>query len=121
MDVVGPLLEWDYQYILVACIYAMRYPEAFSLLMFTAPLVAEKLIEMFAHYRIPEKILTNFTSQLLQKLYELLGVKAVKTSPYHPQTDRLVEPFNLILKSMLNRILAGESDSWDLMVPYVLF
>ena len=64
---------------------------------------------------------TNFTSQLLQRLYELLGVKAIKTSPHHPQTDGLVECFNQTLKSMLKRVLAEESHSWDLMVPYVLF
>ena len=107
MDVVGPLPKTRKgdQYILVMCDYATRYPEAFPLRTFTAPVVAETLIEMFARYEIPKEILmdqgTNFTSQLLQKLYELLGVKAIKMSPYHPQTDGLVERFNQTLKSML--------------------
>ena len=127
MDVVGPLprTRKGNQYILVVCDYATRYPEAFPLRTFTAPTVAEKLIEMFARYGIPEEILTdqgtNFTSQFLQKLNELLGVKAIKTSPYHPQTDGLVERFNQTLKSMLRRVLAGENHSWDVMLPYVLF
>ena len=37
---------------------------------------------------------TNFTSKLLAELYRLLHVKAVRTSPYHLQTDGLVERFN---------------------------
>ena len=51
----------------------------------------------------------------------MLGVKAIKTSPFHPQMNGLVECFNQTLKSMLKRVLAEESHSWDLMVPYVLF
>ena len=72
MDVVGPLPKTrkENQYILVVCDYATRYPEAFQLQTFTAPVVAEKLIEMFARYGIPQEILTdqgtNFTSQLLR-------------------------------------------------------
>ena len=74
MDVVGPLYKTrkGNQYILVVCDYATRYSEAFPLRTFTTPVVAEKLIEMFARYGIPQEILTdqgtNFTSQLLQKL-----------------------------------------------------
>ena len=127
MDIVGPLpkTKKGNKYILVVSDYAVRYPEAFPQRMFTASAVAEKLIEMFACYGMPEEILTdqgtNFTSQLLQKLYELLGAKPIKTTPYHPQTDGLVEHFNQTLKSMLKQILAGDSHSWDLMLPYVLF
>lgn len=46
---------------------------------------------------------TNLNSQLLQKLYKLLGVKAINTSLHHLQTDGLVECFNQTLKSMLKR------------------
>ena len=76
-------------------------PQAFPLRTFTAPVVAEKLIEMLACYSILEKILTDQGSNFPLQRYELLGVKAVKMSPYHPQTDGLVENFNQTLKSML--------------------
>ena len=61
MDVVEPLpktRKWN-QYILVVCDYATRYPETFPIQTFTAAVVAEKLIKMFARYRIPEEILTD--------------------------------------------------------------
>ena len=50
-----------------------------------------------------------------------MGIKAVRTSPYHPQTDGLVERFNQTLKAMLRKVLKGEKRDWDRMLPYVLF
>ncbi|KAK7891276.1 hypothetical protein WMY93_023239 [Mugilogobius chulae] len=32
---------------------------------------------------------TNFMSKLLKQVYQLLGVKGISTTPYHPQTDGL--------------------------------
>ena len=64
---------------------------------------------------------SNFTSALLQELYQMLGVKAIRTTPYHPQTDGLVERFNQTLKQMLRKLIEGEGRDWDKLVPYVLF
>ncbi len=114
MDIVGPLPRSikGYKYILVVCDYATRYPEAIALKKFTADAVAEELITLFARYGVPKEILTdqgtNFTSQLLQELYKLLGVKPIRTTPYHLQTDRLVERFNKTLKDLLRKIIQGE-------------
>ena len=97
MDLVGPLpkTKRGHRYMLVIVDYASRYPEAIPLKTFTADVVAEKLVDVFARHGIPDTILTdqgtNFTSTLLKGLYQLLGVKALRTSPYHPQTDGLVE------------------------------
>ena len=80
---------------------------------------------MFARLGIPEEILTdqgsNFTSQLLAELYRLLHVHPIRTSPYHPQTDGLVERFNQTLKSMLRKAATEEGKDWDKLVPYLLF
>ncbi len=96
------------RFILVISDYA-RYPEAIPLRDTTAPKIAEVLIELFARFEIPEEILTdqgtNFTSKLLGELYRLSGVKAIQTSPYHPQTDGLVERFNRTHKAMLRKVL----------------
>ena len=55
------------------------------------------------------------------ELYRLIGIKALQTSPYHPQMDELVERFNRTLKAMLRRVVKGEKRDWDCMLPYVLF
>ena len=74
---------------------------------------------------IPEEILTdqgsNFTSKLHSEFYRSLKVQAVRTSPYHPQYDRLVERFNHTLKIMLRKVVTKEGKDWDKFLPYVLF
>ena len=127
MDVVGPLPKTGqgHHYILVVCDYSIHYPEAIPLRKFTAPAIAEQLVELFTQHGIPREILTdqgtNFTSQLLQELYKMLGVRPICTTPYHPQTDGLVEHFNQMLKQMLRRLITGEGWNWNKLLPYVLF
>ena len=75
---------------------------------------------------VPREILTdqgsNFTSQLLAELYRLLQVRPIRTSPYHPETDGLVERrFNQTLKSMLRKAVTETGKDWDKMIPYLLF
>ena len=127
MDIVGPLprSRLGNRYILVVCDYATRYPEAIPLRSTDAIHVAEELIKVFARVGVPEEILTdqgsNFTSQLLAELYRLLHVHPIRTSPYHPQTDGLVERFNQTLKNMLKKAATEEGKDWDKLVPYLLF
>lgn len=127
MEVVGPLPRTSKgnRFILVISDYATRYPEAIPLRSVTAHKVAEVLNDLFARHGIPEQIFTdqgtNFTSTLLGELYKLIGVRALRTSPYHPQTNGLVERFNCTLKSMLRKVLKDEKRGWDRMLPYVLF
>ena len=60
-------------------------------------------------------------SQLLKEIYQLLHIHPIRTTPYHPQTDGLVERFNKTLKSMLKKVVSEEGQNWDTLLPYVLF
>jgi len=61
---------------------------------------------------------SNFISSLAEKVYELLKIKKVTTTSYHPQSNGIVERFNGVLVDMLAKY-ASEKD-WDSYVPYVL-
>ncbi|KAL5497407.1 hypothetical protein EMCRGX_G013874 [Ephydatia muelleri] len=93
--------------------YATRYPEAVPVKAIDAEHIAEELVKIFARVGIPEEILTdqgsNFTSQLLAEMYQLL------------HTDGLVERFNKTLKDMLQKVAADDEANWDKRVPYLLF
>ena len=119
MDLVGPLprTKKGNRFILVLCDYATRYPEAIPLSSTEAPRIAKELVGYFAHFGIPGEILTdqgtNSMSALLEEAYLLLQIKRIRTSPYHPQTDRLVERFNGTLKSMLRKFTSRRQNDWD--------
>ena len=109
----------------MVCDYATRYPEAIPLRSIDAEHVAEELVQVFSRVGIPEEILTdqgtNFMSQLLAEVYKFLRIKPIRTSPYHPQTDGLVERFNKTLKTMVRKMAISEGRDWDTLLPYVLF
>ena len=69
-----------------------RYAQAFLSKIQTALPTAKLLWNNFIlHYGFPSKIITdqsrNFESQLLENLCQVAGIKKLRTSPYHPQTN----------------------------------
>ncbi|KAL2082862.1 hypothetical protein ACEWY4_020635 [Coilia grayii] len=127
MDIVGPLerSRKGNRYILVIADYATRYPEAFPLRNIKARQVANAFLQLVTRVGVPREVLTdqgtNFTSSLLKDVYKYLGIKGIKTTPYHPQTDGLVERFNKTLKSMLRKFVSDSGSDWDDWLPYLLF
>lgn len=127
MDIVGPLnrTKKGNKYILTIVDDATRYPEAFPLKSCEAENIATCLIDLFSRVGVPRTILTdqgsNFKSELLKQLYDLLKVKGITTSPYHPEANGKTERFNGTLKSMLKKLCVEQTLEWDTLLPYVLF
>ena len=65
-------------------------------------LFVEQVVPLFG---VPEVLLSDQGSNLLSHLKtsvcQLLGVKKLNTTSYHPQCNGLVERFNRTLKTML--------------------
>lgn len=91
----------------------------------TASDVAQKLMLVFYRFGIPDTILsdqgTNYQSELLSELYELLDVHKVRTSPYHPQCDGITERFNRTLQSMLVHYVDENQQNWCSLLPSLAF
>ena len=76
----------------------------------TAETVANKLLdEFFLRFSLPEQIHSDqggqFESKLFQEMARILQIKKTRTTPYHPQSDGVVERFNRTLLSMLATVL----------------
>ncbi len=127
MDLIGPLERSarGHRFALVLVDYATRYPEAVALRNISAKSVAEALFSMISRVGIPKEILTDqgtaFMSRTIRELYELLGIKSVRTSVYHPQTDGLVERFNRMLKKIIRKFVQEDAKNWDKWLETLLF
>jgi hypothetical protein len=120
IDIVGPLplTKKKNRYIVVATDYLTKWPEARALKGATAIEVAEFIFEdIITRHGCPQVILTDqgthFRNRLIDSLCHRLGVKHHFSSPYHPQTNGLVERFNRTLWETLFKSLHQHGDDWD--------
>ena len=61
----------------------------------------------------------NFESHLFSEICDLLDIKKTRTSPYHPQSDGLVERMNRTILMMLTVVLEKHED-WEMCLPTVM-
>ncbi len=97
-----PIIREGNRYIVVAMDYFSRWPEARSLKTANADMVAtflyEEIICRFGAPRILQSDRrTHFVNELIQRLTKRFKVKHSLSSPYHSQSNGLVERFNKTL------------------------
>ena len=126
IDFAGPLprTKQGKKYILVLMDYATRWPEAKAVSAPTSRTAADMILDMCCCFGVPKEILTDrgshFVNSLLKTIYTKLGIRHITTTPYHPQTDGMVERFNGTQKSMLKRSFCSFHGQWDRALPLVL-
>ena len=128
VDIVGPIKPRSSagcSYVLTLVDYATSFPEAVPLKNITSIDVAEALVTIFSRVGIPKVIVsdrgTQFTSDLMGKVYELVSMKPVFTTPYHPMANGKVERQHSILKSILKKLCHLQPKEWDGYLPCALF
>ena len=55
----------------------------------------------------------QFESELVSEVCKLLGIHKSRTTPYHPQSDGMVERFNCTLLSMLATLAFDQPFDWE--------
>ena len=122
MDILGPLpvTPRGNRYILTIADYFTEWTEAYPMQDMEAPTVANIFYNFVCRFGAPVYLNTdqgrNFESKLIYEVCALLGIEKTRTSPYHPQSNGMVERFNKTLLDMLSSTAANEND-WDLVLP----
>ena len=120
VDIVGPISpgETTNRYILVASDYFTRWVEAYAIPNQEAVTVADKLIdEFFCRFSIPLQLHSDqgrqFEADVMREVCRLLQINKTRTTPYHPQSDGLVERFNRTLINMLAATVQDHPTQWE--------
>ena len=127
MDILGPLPETERgnRYILVIGDYFTRWKEVFAMKDMEAVTVAKFLVyDVICHFGVPDSLHTdqgkNFESAPIKEICQLLGIQKTSTTPYHPQSDGLVERFHRTHLNMLSMAVVDNEHCWDLHLPTIL-
>src|SRR2546429_4814457 len=127
IDIIGPLSRTaqNKKYIVVAIDYLTKWSEARAISEVTAEKVSEFIYEqIICQHEYPQIILSDrrihFNNNMITKLLEKFEVNHLLSTPYHPQTNGLVERFNRTLCESLAKLTERTND-WDLFIAPVLF
>ena len=99
--------------------------EAFAMPNMEAQTVAQFVAqEVVARFGVPYAIHSDqgkqFEGKVFTEMCKLLNIKKTRTTPYHPQSDGMVERFNKTLLAMLRTLVDDNQLNWDELLPYVL-
>ena len=62
----------------------------------------------------------NFESKLFEHLMKFLEMDKTGTTPYHPQSNAVIERMNKTLQNMLAKCINEEQSNWSQQLPYVM-
>ena len=127
LDIVGPLpkTKRGNNYLLMMIDRTSRYPEAIPIRSFNAKVIVRELVNFFTRFGLPKVVQTdngsNFVSKQFREEMLSLGIKHVTSTPYHPESQGIVERFHQTLKTLIKKYCGNNVNSWDDLIPYLLF
>lgn len=128
IDYCGPLTRTprENQYVLVITDYFTRHVTALALPNCTAETTAQTLFnDYFCKYGIPSVILSDqgshFRNSLMENIKILIGYNHIYSTPYHPQTNGIVERFNATFVPQIAKLQDDQHNNWDEYLQAVVF
>lgn len=126
IDAVGPLplTSNGKRYLITAMCMSSKYPYAVAVSDITSVSVVDALLQIFSRMGFPKEIQhdhgTSFMSNLTSEFFERFGIKVVRSSVYHPQSNP-VERLHRTIKRVLRVLCQEEGTNWENHLHAVLF
>ncbi|CAJ1057626.1 hypothetical protein LDENG_00238730%2C partial [Xyrichtys novacula] len=127
IDWVGPLTKsarGNKYFLTVVCAFT-KWVECLPAPNDTAQTTAYLLMNhIFLRFGLPTRVDsdrgTHFTSEVMQQLWQLLGVKANFHISHHPLSSGQVERANRTVETILKKYVSANHKDWDVKLPLVL-
>ncbi|GFX32897.1 retrovirus-related Pol polyprotein from transposon 412 [Trichonephila clavipes] len=126
IDASGPLpmTPSGNKYIITALCMSSRYPDAILVANLCSTTFVNALLQTFSRMGFPRELQTDqgtsFMSALTTEFLERFGVKVVRSSVYHPQSNP-VERMHRTLKRILRVLCLEAIPDWEKILPQALF
>ncbi|GBN95052.1 Retrovirus-related Pol polyprotein from transposon 17.6 [Araneus ventricosus] len=126
IDACGPLptSTQGNKFIITVMCLASKYPDAVPVPDITSKSVVNALLQIFSRMGFPREIQTDqgksFMSILTVEFLEKFGIKIVRSSIYHPQSNP-VERFHRSVKRILRVLCIEAAPDWETQIPAALF
>ena len=105
------------KYALVIMDYFSKYVRIYPMKDQKTETVLEGLLDWVHDFGVPERLHSDqgpqFESRVFQEMCRRLGIRKTRTTPYHPQSDGMIERFNRTLKNMISKYVDREGLFWD--------
>ena len=127
MDVLEPgiISDTGSRYILVVADYFTKWVEAYPLPDHRAETIAKVLVENWilrfgvCRYLVSDQG-RDLDGKVMRAICDLLGAEKMRTTPYRPQADGMVERFNRSVLAMLSAYVSMTLTDWDQKLPFVM-
>jgi len=126
VDLVGPFptATGGYKFLLTVIDLATRWPEAIPLRTTTSKVIERELVKVFSRCGFPTALVSDngpqFTGRQFERWLSSKGIRHIKSSPYHPQGNGVVERLHRTLNQMVAKT-TGSKGNWAAVVPMALF
>ncbi|KAH9270158.1 hypothetical protein BASA83_007673 [Batrachochytrium salamandrivorans] len=126
IDFYGPMVETKSgsKYLITCIDYATRWVLAKPVKEMTEAAVATFLYDLMMTYGAPFEIISDrgksFLAEGISEFERENSIRHLATTPYHPQTNGMVERMHAMLGHGLTTLVADKRDRWDEYLPQVL-
>ena len=121
-----PLTSHGNKYVISFVDYLTKCVESFPSDNQTLETIVWLLVDhIICRHGMPEMLISdrgaNLLSTLMKEVSEVMGMRKINTTAYHPQADGLVENFNRTLQAMIAKSVDVFGTDWDEYLPHLLF